>query len=482
VIFDNQLRHATTIIETYKGEMPLHTWLKDFFRANKQMGARDRRTLSTLVYGYYRLGHSLAATPTPDRLLAGLFLCTNQPGDLLQHFHPELNEKVTLPLEEKMAFFQTQPSGAAFRITDIFPWPDQLSEAIDHHAFCLSFLRQPDLFLRIRPGHEKTVLQKLDTVLTEKLDTVLTASPATSLPATAVPATSLHATSAPATPVPATSLPGSESRPYQFIPPFTLRLPNGFKVEEYFTPDREIVIQDYSSQQIASFFPYPSTYLLVSKNFSPKRELLSPQSPSAPQPPSVPQSHPSPQSFWDACAASGGKSILAHDLYPAMAITVSDIRESILRNLQKRFQQAGIKKYQSFIADLTKDPSPSSPPSSPPARSPQIPRPADFDLILVDAPCTGSGTWSRTPEDLYFFDPKKISHYIEIQKKILGHIAKSLTPGSCLIYSTCSVFKKENEEIVAFLRENFGLNQDRMENITGYDQQADTMFAARLSH
>jgi 16S rRNA (cytosine967-C5)-methyltransferase len=456
VKFDNQLRHATAIIDTYKGEMPLHTWLKDFFRGNKQMGARDRRTLSTLVYGYYRLGHSLPTTPTPDRLLAGLFLCTNQPGDFLQHFHPELNEKATLPLEEKIAFFQTQPSGAAFRVTDIFPWPDQLSEDIDHHAFCLSFLRQPDLFLRIRPGHEKTVRQKLDAALTAS--PTFSASPAL-------------------TASPAASLPGSESRPFQFIPPFTLRLPNGFKVEDYFTPDREIVIQDYSSQQIAYFFPSPSTYLPVGKNFSSKRAALPAQSTSALQ---------SPQSFWDACAASGGKSILAHDLYPAMAITVSDIRESILRNLQKRFAQAGIKKYQSFIADLTQNP-PSSTrqsstrPASTRSASPQIPHPEDFDLILVDAPCTGSGTWSRTPEELFFFDPKKIGHYSEIQKKILGYIAKGLAPGSCLIYSTCSVFKKENEEIAAFLRENFGLQQDLMENVKGYDLQADTMFAARLS-
>jgi 16S rRNA (cytosine967-C5)-methyltransferase len=388
MIFDNQLRYAVSIIETYKGEMPLHTWLKNFFRENKQMGARDRRTLSTLVYGYYRLGHSLPTTQTPERLLAGLFLCTNQPGDFLQHFHPELNEKVTLPLEEKIAFIQTQPSGAAFRVTDIFPWPDQLSEAIDHHAFCLSFLRQPDLFLRIRPGHEKTVRQKLSAF------------------------------------------------PHEFIPPFTLRLPNGFKVEEYFTPDHEVVIQDYSSQRIASFFPAATA----------------------------------PITFWDACAASGGKSILAHDLYPAIAITVSDIRESILRNLQKRFQQAGIKKYRSFIADLT-EPSNTQPSNT---------RPEDFDLILVDAPCTGSGTWCRTPEELYFFDPQKIGYYTEIQKKILSHIAKNLAPGSCLIYSTCSVFKKENEEIATFLRENFGLQQDLMENIKGYDHRADTMFAATL--
>ena len=55
-----------------------------------------------------------------------------------------------------------------------------------------------------------------------------------------------------------------------------------------------------------------------------------------------------------------------------------------------------------------------------------------------------------------------------------------MVPCNCLIYSTCSVFKKENEDIAAFLRENFGLEQDKMENIKGYNQRADTMFAASL--
>src|SRR5580704_9197720 len=145
--------------------MPLHTWLKSFFRDNKQMGSRDRKLLSTLVYGYYRLGHSIKTLPTAERILTGLFLCDDQPGDFLQHFHPEWTDKAALSLEEKIHFFQSQPTGVSFRITDIFPWPDELSAGIDHQAFCLSFLRQPDLFLRIRPGHEQTVRTKLDNPL-----------------------------------------------------------------------------------------------------------------------------------------------------------------------------------------------------------------------------------------------------------------------------------------------------------------------------
>ena len=55
--FDNQLRYAVSIIEEYDGRVPLSVWLKEFFRNNKQMGSRDRKTVSEMVYGYYRLGH-----------------------------------------------------------------------------------------------------------------------------------------------------------------------------------------------------------------------------------------------------------------------------------------------------------------------------------------------------------------------------------------------------------------------------------------
>jgi 16S rRNA (cytosine967-C5)-methyltransferase len=386
--FDNQLRYAVQIIDTYQGEIQLHTWLKDFFRVHPQMGSSDRRIVSTMVYGHYRLGHAVKMYAKEKRIIAGLFLCQDQPLELLNYFNPELHKQVSLPLTEKIAYFQTTPDGAEFRPEDIFPWKDQLSPGIDHLAFCLSFLRQPDLFLRIRPGHETTVREKLTTASVE------------------------------------------------FIPPATIRLPNGFKVEDYFTPDREIVIQDYNSQRVAEFLRSG--------------------------PPEA-----TPQFFWDACAASGGKSILAHDLYPKMELFVSDIRDSILRNLRSRFKTADIKKYHAFLVDLARQ--------TPPASA------AGADLILVDAPCTGSGTWGRTPEDAWFFNPEKIRRYSEVQKSILGNIAPQLSPDAALVYCTCSVFKKENEEMSAFIRDTLGLKEQARENLKGHDMRADTLFAARYT-
>jgi 16S rRNA (cytosine967-C5)-methyltransferase len=383
--FDNQLRYATTILTSYQGGTPLHTWLKDFFRQHKQMGSRDRKTVSNMVYAFYRLGHAVRGLPVDQRILLGLFLVHDQPGELLEYFRPEWNPHASRPLEEKIAF--VQQAGVDFTPAEIFPWKDELSEGIDHHAFCLSFLRQPDLFLRIRPGYEQQVLSRTNEVA------------------------------------------------HEFIPPFTLRLPNGTKVEALFTPDKEVVIQDYSSQRIAGFLRPPA-------------------------PPVI---------FWDACAASGGKSILAYDMIPGINITVSDIRESILKNLQQRFRQAGIEKFYSFVADLTRKDTVLSSDTLP------------YNLVLADVPCTGSGTWSRTPEELFFFNPGKILTYSAAQRAIVGNIVPRLTPGADLVYTTCSVFKKENEAITGLVREKFGLRQEQAGAIKGYDQKADTMFAARFS-
>ena len=420
--FDNQLNYAVQVIETYKGDMPLHVWLKDYFRLNKQMGSRDRKQLSTLVYGYYRLGHAVRSLSIKDRLLAGLFLCNDQPGELLAHFRPTWMEKAAAPIPEKIDFFQQQSEGRTFQPTEIFPWKDELSPSIDHETFCLSFLRQPDLFLRIRPSHEAAVRAKLKDI-------------------------------------------------GEFIPPATLRLPNGMKIEEYFTPDKEVVIQDYSSQRIAGFLkPGPATNpsATAPSATAPGVAAAGSTTLGAATLNATAPERPEPQFFWDACAASGGKSILAHDLYPDMQILVSDIRESIIHNLKTRFRIAGITKFHSFLADLSKQPPPSAA--------------ANADLILADVPCTGSGTWGRTPEELFFFDPAAILRYSTLQKKIMANITPHLAPEVTLVYCTCSVFKKENEEMVAYIRDTSRLKVQTQENLIGYDQRADTLFAARFSY
>ena len=85
--FDNQLRYATNIIEQYDGRVPLSSWLKDFFRANKQMGSRDRKTVSQMVYGFYRLGHNEFSS-IEDRIKAFINVTDILP-EVKEHFFPE---------------------------------------------------------------------------------------------------------------------------------------------------------------------------------------------------------------------------------------------------------------------------------------------------------------------------------------------------------------------------------------------------------
>jgi 16S rRNA (cytosine967-C5)-methyltransferase len=283
---------------------------------------------------------------------------------------------------------------------NLFPFTEELSGGIEEEQFILSHLHQPDLFIRLRPGHETTAKEKL------QKDGII----------------------------------------FNQVSDTCLALPNSTDVDKIIELNKEAVIQDYSSQRTAE--------LLL--NLKSKIANL-----------------PTGQAggkfkVWDCCAASGGKSIMLYDLYANIELTVSDLRDSILNNLKKRFSQAGIKRYESFVKDLTATHSPFSTHHS------------RFDLIICDAPCSGSGTWGRTPEQLIYFEKSKIDYYASIQEKIVSNVYAHLKAGGYLLYITCSVYKKENEEVVNYMRQNLKLELIQGKLLKGYHLNADTMFAALL--
>ncbi|MEO6521473.1 MAG: RsmB/NOP family class I SAM-dependent RNA methyltransferase [Mucilaginibacter sp.] len=212
-----------------------------------------------------------------------------------------------------------------------------------------------------------------------------------------------------------------------------ISLPNGTRLDTLFQSLHWFEIQDYSSQQTAQFFkPHKWDH------------------------------------WWDACAASGGKSLLLHELEPDLKLVVSDIRESILANLDERFQQAGLRKYQRKVVDLTKNVDPEL-------------HDYEFDGIILDAPCSGSGTWSRTPEMISQFQDFKIQSFKNLQQSIVRNVIKYIKSGKPLIYITCSAFKAENEDMVEFLTSEFGFKLEETQVLKGYGHKADTMFVARMS-
>ena len=229
---------------------------------------------------------------------------------------------------------------------------------------------------------------------------------------------------------------------FKIITETCLALPNASKIDSVVELDDEVVIQDHNSQRTGAFIKSEILYL-------------------------IPIAIGTQISLWDCCAGSGGKSIMIYDMDPTIDLTVSDKRESILANLRKRFEKAGVENYNSLIADL--------------ANSNFQLSTDNFQLIVADVPCTGSGTWSRTPEQLYFFNEKKIEEYSQLQKRIVSNVIPALKPGGTFIYITCSVFKKENEDVVTFMKENFHLQLKQIEILKGYDKKADSMFVAVLS-
>lgn len=174
------------------------------------------------------------------------------------------------------------------------------------------------------------------------------------------------------------------------------------------------------------------------------------------------------ESWWDACAASGGKALMFLDKYPKTNLMVSDIRLSILRNLDERFLQAKMPStYRKKVLDLSQDVS-------------EIMGDESFDGIILDVPCSGSGTWGRTPEIMQQFNAKKLADFAALQKRIVTNAVPYLKSGKSLVYMTCSVYTQENEQVVDYIQKELGLRLERMELIKGYDRKADSMFAARF--
>ena len=104
--------------------------------------------------------------------------------------------------------------------------------------------------------------------------------------------------------------------------------------------------------------------------------------------------------------------------------------------------------------------------------------PESFDLIICDAPCSGSGTWGRTPEQLSRFQKEKIEDYATLQKAIAVNASKCLKEEGLFFYITCSVFRRENEDVVEHIRQEAKLRLIEQRYVKGYEEKADTLFTA----
>lgn len=218
----------------------------------------------------------------------------------------------------------------------------------------------------------------------------------------------------------------------------TLALPNGSKIDQLLSP-QDYIIQDYASQMAAN---KATSY----------REKAGTET----------------QQVWDVCAGAGGKSLYWKSRFPQDFIFATDIRKSILYNLKKRFQLYGFQGLKTEVMDV-----------SLPKKTEHI-TPL-FPFILCDVPCSGSGTWSRTPEQFYFFQEDTSFTFPTLQLQIALAASRKLLKGGMMAYITCSVFEEENERVVQkLLTQNNQLRLIQMQIVNGIAQKADCLFIAIL--
>jgi 16S rRNA (cytosine967-C5)-methyltransferase len=145
----------------------------------------------------------------------------------------------------------------------------------------------------------------------------------------------------------------------------------------------------------------------------------------------------------DLCCGSGGKTLgIASLLGKRGVVLASDVHEVRLRKLRQRLPRAGVDIVQPLLADGSE-------------RSEhlleQFARHAD--RILIDAPCSGTGSWRRRPEARWLVDPDGLLAMQDTQRQLLLRAAQWLKPGARLVYATCSLLPAENEQQVGWLCE-----------------------------
>ena len=146
------------------------------------------------------------------------------------------------------------------------------------------------------------------------------------------------------------------------------------------------------------------------------------------------------QTWWDACAGEGGKTLhLCDQMQNKGLVWASDPAQWRLDILKKRCGRAKLFNYR------IKKWEPSG----------VLPTKTKFDGVLVDAPCSGIGTWGKNPHARWSTKPEDVTELGALQKEILGKVAASVKPGGKLIYSVCTIANAETTEVAAWFNETF---------------------------
>lgn len=140
----------------------------------------------------------------------------------------------------------------------------------------------------------------------------------------------------------------------------------------------------------------------------------------------------------DFCAGAGGKTLaIAAQMNNKGHVVACDIMEGRLKRSAERFRRAGLHNIETRLLASEMDK--------------WVKRhKAGFDRVLVDAPCSGTGTWRRNPDARWrAWEEQGLDNLVSLQARILASAARLVKPGGRLVYATCSLLPQENEEQVA---------------------------------
>ncbi len=171
----------------------------------------------------------------------------------------------------------------------------------------------------------------------------------------------------------------------------------------------------------------------------------------------------------DACAAPGGKTTyIAEIMENTGKVEAWDIYEHRTKLIEQNAKRLGINIIQTKINDASKYDEKLN---------------EKFDKILLDVPCLGIGVIKRKPDIKWQRKPEDVEAITKIQKEILNNCSKYLKNGGTIVYSTCSIFKKENEDVIyEFLQNNkdFKIDENSIINILP-DEEKDGFFMCKIN-
>ena len=172
-----------------------------------------------------------------------------------------------------------------------------------------------------------------------------------------------------------------------------------------------------------------------------------------------------PKRILDLCSAPGGKSVYLAQLYPQAEVTACDIHPHRLELIKSYAERGGVK-LDIKLNDATIR---------------QEKWIGQFDLVLCDVPCSGLGVAGQKPDILLNRAPEDVDKLAAVQKTIFDTAAQYVKPNGIIIYSTCTVLKKENEQIIdSFLQSNNNFISEKTINLFPHTHGTDGFFIAKL--